>query len=911
VDRYEVVHLLGAGGMGEVYVARDPKLGRTVALKILRADTTQGTDGSARMSREARAAAALSHANVLTVFDVGEVHEPEALRGLPYLAMELITGRTLRAYVGDEGVPLDRRIGWLRDVASALAAAHRAGVVHRDVKPENVMIRAEDGAVKVLDFGIARFRPTWAGAASSTEGHSLPTGASPAAGSSAEASSIAGTPFYMAPEQLRGEIVDGRADQFAWGVTAYALLTGKAPWKGDTDAVAILSQILSADPPPPASLDPRIPRAVSDAVMRALAKSRDARFGAMEDLVHALAAPAPRARAVTTRVAAALAGVAVLALAASVVRARRVPIAAPLAAASASAAAAPEPAAALVERRLLMNGDEVSAATLSRDGETVAYLARSERDVERLYTQPATGGARTEVAPVPGAQGWGDVVGFLDDGSLLLRMKGPDDDLAIWQVSPSGGAAHVVGRLSDHARSATLSPDGKLVAVVGAEALSVQPLSGGAASEIVRKPVYALAWSPSSDRIAYGSYDPNDEWTASVDVVSVDGKRSVHVDASRELENTGGGMALAWPEAHELLEVRRRNGGGLLVAQQLDDQGAAVGPPRTRHAWPDTEVATLSVSTVRGSIAFVKQTLRSSILVAPLTADGAHLRAPPASFAPDERSSVFLGWLGDDRVLFRSRRDGAQSLYALPLAAGPATMLLRGVSQASALASGDIVVWSNADADAGEPCALLHLVGTETRPLFTSAAADPSIVTCGSDLRCVSTPSGRRCVVGELQGGVTVWSGVDLDTGRKGKVLFKANQAPHGLGTHDFDLSPDGRSLAYTIDLTEGVGFVDLQTGEVRQPRMTPAFFPQFVRFAPGGRRVLLTGLAAPAENSTCLVAFADLSGHAHVEAMRPEWVAKPAFSPDGSHVAMNARIHEHRLWALEPPSANEGRSAP
>src|SRR5580704_17135481 len=117
IDRYEVIELLGSGGMGEVYRARDPKLARLVALKILRIDTTPGTDGPSRLLREARAVAALSHANVVAVFDVGELQEPASLRGLPYIAMELVIGTSLRGYLDDASVPMERRVGWLRDVA--------------------------------------------------------------------------------------------------------------------------------------------------------------------------------------------------------------------------------------------------------------------------------------------------------------------------------------------------------------------------------------------------------------------------------------------------------------------------------------------------------------------------------------------------------------------------------------------------------------------------------------------------------------------------------------------------------------------------------------------------------------------------------------------------------------------------
>src|SRR5262249_11429686 len=154
----------GSGGMGEVYHARDERLQRKVALKLLHPEpsdtepipsSTSGPRSAVRLLREARAAAALEHPNVGPAYDVGEGREPPELRGTPYLAMELIKGTPLRAFCGDAGVPLERRLGWLADIARALSAAHAAGLVHRDVKPENVMIR-EDGVVKVLDFGIAK-----------------------------------------------------------------------------------------------------------------------------------------------------------------------------------------------------------------------------------------------------------------------------------------------------------------------------------------------------------------------------------------------------------------------------------------------------------------------------------------------------------------------------------------------------------------------------------------------------------------------------------------------------------------------------------------------------------------------------------------------------------------------------------
>jgi serine/threonine-protein kinase len=288
IDRYRILERLGAGGMGEVYRARDPRLLRDVALKILRPSLGTATlsdpasDGAARVLREARAAAALEHPNVVAVYDVGEIQEPLALRGTPYIAMELVKGRSLRAYVGAPDVPMEERLRWLVDVARALAAAHKAGLVHRDVKPENVMIR-DDGVVKVLDFGIAKpAEVPRDDVTSSTEALLLPHLTARGA--------IVGTPRYMPPEQMRGEALDGRADQFAWGVVAYELLAGRPPWVGDGDLLHVVSQVLSTDPPAPRSVSPELPEGVDAVVMRALAKARDERFASMDDLVSALAA---------------------------------------------------------------------------------------------------------------------------------------------------------------------------------------------------------------------------------------------------------------------------------------------------------------------------------------------------------------------------------------------------------------------------------------------------------------------------------------------------------------------------------------------------------------------------------------------------------------------------------------------
>jgi serine/threonine-protein kinase len=296
VGPYEIRGFVGQGGMGRVYRAFDPRLERTVALKVIQPPesatglrtTPEGrkkagvaatrpesdpaavvADFSARLLREARAVASLSHPNVVAIFDVGETD------GRLYLAMEYVVGSSLRSLVGNFELPLGRRVRWLVDVARALEAAHRAGIIHRDIKPENVMVRV-DGVVKVLDFGIARRTVR----RSADDGASIDT--------LTGQGTIAGTPDYMSPEQLKGGTVDARCDQFAWAIMAYELVTGGRPWTDTGDILRVAANILTEPPPPIRSNMPDVPSVVEETILRALAKDPTKRFPTMADVAEAL-----------------------------------------------------------------------------------------------------------------------------------------------------------------------------------------------------------------------------------------------------------------------------------------------------------------------------------------------------------------------------------------------------------------------------------------------------------------------------------------------------------------------------------------------------------------------------------------------------------------------------------------------
>jgi serine/threonine-protein kinase len=261
VHRYEIVERLGQGGMGDLYLGRDPMLDRFVAIKMLKAGST-ADDLRERFSREARSAARLAHINIVTIYDVGE-HE-----GQPYIAMEYVLGETLLEKIRRRSdLPLATKLQYIDELCAGLAHAHRAGIIHRDIKPANLIVAAE-GTLKILDFGIARLADS----------------------SMTQSGMMLGTLNYMSPEQISGPDVDHRSDIFAVGAVFYELLSYQQAFPGAIDTV--LSRILYGTPAPLSQLCPGLDASIIKVVERSLAKTPDERF---EDLT-AMRAELSRAR---------------------------------------------------------------------------------------------------------------------------------------------------------------------------------------------------------------------------------------------------------------------------------------------------------------------------------------------------------------------------------------------------------------------------------------------------------------------------------------------------------------------------------------------------------------------------------------------------------------------------------------
>ncbi len=489
---YEIVGRLGAGGMGEVYRARDPRLDREVALKILPESLTGDAVSRARFEREAKAVAALSHPNILAIYEFGEEE------GKVYAAMELLEGETLRQRLEGRSLPVSKAVEVALAAARGLAAAHDRDIVHRDLKPENVFLTA-DGQVKLLDFGLAKAGPG-AGTDTSTA-------------IASQAGALFGTIEYMSPEQLRAEETDGRSDVFALGVVLYEMLAGERPFHRDTLADT-MSSILNQDPPP-ITRQP-VPEPLVGIVEHCLEKRPEERFQSAHDLAFALSAVTPSTGSL-----------------AGVPRPRTLPrrsrrrwwLAASGAAALAAAfglgwwlakPVAPVPAAAPLrasfEQLTSLPGVE-TAPTLGLEGRAFVYAGDAGGDFD-LYIQRVGGSAAINLTPDSPA----------DDTAPAFS---PDGELVAFRSERLGGGIFVMGatgesvrRVSEFGFDPAWSPDGRWL-VVATEAVD-EPLSRATVSKlwavrildgerrlVSEGDAVQPAWSPDGEWIAYWASGPD------------------------------------------------------------------------------------------------------------------------------------------------------------------------------------------------------------------------------------------------------------------------------------------------------------------------------------------------------------------------------------------------------------------
>lgn len=594
VARYEILSLIGEGGMGEVYLAHDKQMNRKVALKLLPAEFTQSPDRVARFGREARAVSALNHPNIVTVYEIG--HDS----GIHFIASEYIEGDTLRQQINRGKLNVKQALEIGIQSASALAAGHSAGIVHRDVKPDNIMIRF-DGYVKVLDFGLVKLMEI-----GDQDGSLL--------GQSTQSGTILGTINYMSPEQALGHDVDSRTDVFSLGVVLYEMVTGQQPFKGATPA-STFDAILNKAPTPVTSSSPDVSIELERIINRALEKDRDIRYQTVSDLRAELKR---LQRNLDSGVTASVDAVATASSAPSIGRVsfwwKRAAIALALLLVLA-------PAALLAwnkvfgksasnwlnatANKMTSNAGPEYFPSLSPDGKSLVYASRANGDydiyLKRIGSRKTTN--LTEGSPAQETQ-----PAFSPDGKRIAFRRIDRDGGGIFVMTETGESPR---RLTDFGYNPAWSPDGKEIVCTENSVESanrtwmssrmwiVNSTTGESRTVAVADAVQA-SWSPNQQRIAYWGVNQGarrDIWT-----VGVSGGEPVQVTDDPYVD-----WNPVWsPDGNFLYFISNRKGVMGLWRVAIDQSSGKVNSEPESVPTPSSETQHISFSSDGRRLAYVQ-----------------------------------------------------------------------------------------------------------------------------------------------------------------------------------------------------------------------------------------------------------------------------------------------------------------
>ena len=763
ISHYEILEILGEGGMGTVYKARDTRLNRMVAMKSLLRGTS--ADRKARFIQEAQAASALNHPNIVTVYDLLS----EA--GDDYIVMEFIAGRTLDRVIPKSGLKLDEALKLAIPIASALTAAHEVGITHRDVKPGNVMVR-EDGLVKVLDFGLAKL----------TEGAPLEADeATRTMRAQTEEGAILGTISYMSPEQAEGRKIDGRSDIFSFGALLYEMVAGRRAFQGQSK-LSTLSAILKEEPKPLHEVDPTSPRELERIVSRCLRKDPERRYQLMKEARLALeelkdesdsgrlSAPV-KPSSNRWAVYAGVGLVAALGAGALIWRNTR-PAAAP--------AALPE----IRLRQITNDSGSTGMPALSPDGKFIAYSSNRAEDAGMdIWVQQLSEGAQPiRLTQRPGHELYPDF--SPDGGQIVFSTEGEGGGLYV--MPALGGTQRLLAR--GPYEDPRFSPDGQWIAantLGGEHWLYILPVSGGPPrrlGENFKRRLSAAVWSPDGKKILATGRERVDselDWW----IVPVDGGNPVSAGA-RGVISVPGNAFMDSPRTWlgDSVFFAARN----LMRVGISPVGKLVGPPERLTSGSANESSPSAIS-LPGSgswrIAYsvgqgtydlsrlnlVKIGNQPAGSVEPLFRDHQE-RSTPSVSADGQKLAYVAALLGNYELRVRLLTTGAEQVL----------VQLKERFRARISPDGSTVAYNQSSVNESETTIFLASTeGGESRKLCD---------TCG--LIYDWTPDGKR--LNFRHGNPIRFSEIDIATGAKSQLLA-AGEFPF----HAASYSPDGQWLAF------------------------------------------------------------------------------------------------------------------
>jgi Tol biopolymer transport system component len=877
VSHYRVIRKVGGGGMGVVYEAVDHQLGRRVAIKFLSSEIPCDSQAVARLRREAHAASALNHPNICTVHELGE-HE-----GQPFIVFELLEGCTLSAMQAGHPLPLATILELGGQIASALEFAHRAGIVHRDVKPSNLFV-TQHHHIKVLDFGIAKPQP---------QRQSLPNGDAAATSSGSELpitqeGVAVGTAPYMSPEQVLGDEVDQRTDIFSFGAVLHEMATGRPAFGGPT-RTAVHDAVLHRVPPPPSSLNPAIPATLDAIIAKALEKDRELRYQSAVELrvdlqrlrrdsasgpTAAVSRPPLKppetrwwARASWTPVAVAALLIATFVIAWIGLR----------------GGGDQDPFASAVPRQLTSARGWETEPAVSPDGSLVAYASDESGNADIWVV--GAGGFHTRLTFGPSSD---REPAWLPDGNAILFTSDQGGGRSVWKVPwPAGPVSLVV----PDAAEPSVSPDGTRIAFARADErasdtrIFVAPLSDVARARRVTTDAGGLwghwqpAWSPDGLTIAYKAQ--GSLWT-------------VPANGGRERQLIGDGFRYERPvwSADGNWIYFSTNREGNFAIWRLPARGGA--PRRVTLGTGSERLPSVS----RDGLRIAYSTLvEDTDLVLRDTVSGHEV-----VFGSDRIDHMPVFSHDGNTVFFVSdRRSGREELWAVPVEgdqwgsqARPLTEQPGAVSHPTASPDGRFVAYYLVLGNQRDIWVVSVDGGAPIR--FTD---DPA-----ADIHPDWSPDGRRIAfVSERGGGSHIWV-APVDNGRPAGPALQLTRGPGVEMAPAW--SPDGMSVAFVVEPREGAGDVWLVAADGRgEPiRMTAGVAARRVRWDRATGRLLVSGYWG---GSSLRLRSVDPVTKADAELQPPIAVARGEYHPDFD-ISRNGRflvlsrddMRDGNIWVLD-----------
>jgi serine/threonine protein kinase/Tol biopolymer transport system component len=909
VSHYRVLDVLGGGGMGVVFKAEDLKLGRSVALKFLPEETANDPPTLKRFEQEARAASALNHPNICTVYEIEE-HD-----GQPFIVMELLEGKTLRELLATgktsaAPLPLEELLDLAMQIAAGLDAAHQKGIIHRDVKPANVFVTTQ-GQAKILDFGLAKLVPLLAGAEAYLrrehridDEYGVPAETAPAPGSDLllSRSGVAmGTAGYMSPEQVRGEKLDARTDLFSFGLVLYEMAAGQRAFTGKTSPI-VHDAILSQTPTPIREFNPELPSTLEVIIDKALEKDRERRYQNvseirvdLESLRRSLEATFFR-----TRRGKMAAIIAILFVASAIVWLAKRQQSAPF--------AVPD----LRLHQLTSNSadNRVTSGAISPDGKYLAYA-----DTKAIYIKLIETG-ETRAVPQPEAFRREDVawqIGpWLPGSTRFLANAHPagesSDDwssqgASIWLVAVLGEAPL---KLRNDAIAYSTSPDGSLIAFGtnkgrrGEREIWLMAPDGQQARKLYEANedggVFGFTWSPDRQRVTYIKRDESGDTLVSRDMKGGPLTRLSPFPPS-EAEKV---REFSWlPDGRMILAIEEPGAIGSTCnfwLMRIDTRtGEVIEKAKRLTNWSGFCMAGISATTDGKRVAFLEWESHIISYVADVSADGTSV-VRTRHFPLSGSSDGVNDWTPDSKaVVLVSNRSGQFGIYKQLLDENTAKPLVtEGFGRMARLTPDGrwILYFAKAGAlpaTVPEPVMRAPITGGPSEVLFT--AKTNSLIGCArspSDLCTIAEPTDDHAQV--------VITILDPFKGR-GRELARFDLGSD-YNNWWYALSPDGTRIAATPTPTGPIYILSLQGKPTQKIHVKGWNNLLAMTWAADGKGLLVVAGTGTGR----VVLHVDLQGNAHSlwENVGAFGETLPSPSPDGHHVALSGWTMDSNMWVME-----------